>query len=64
MCIGVNIQYVVFNAIDDVSIGSKLSEDLSEFIPVNENIKQYLMKGGPCDIRSCKFKTFDFGKKT
>ena len=49
------------NVINDVSVGSKLSEDFSELIPANENIKLYLMKGDTCDIRSCNSKTFDFG---
>ena len=47
---------------NDGSIGSKLNENLSEFITVNENIKQYLTKGGTCGIRSCNSKTFDIGK--
>ena len=33
---------------DDVSVDSNISEDCSGIIPVNENIKQYLMKGGIC----------------
>ena len=49
------------NVIDGVSVESNISKDFSEIIPVNENIKQYLMKGGTCGIRSCNSKTFDFG---
>ena len=55
---------IEWNANDDVSVGSKLSEYFSESAPVNENIKQYLMKGGTCDIRSCNSKAFDFGTDT
>ena len=48
---------------DDVSVNSNISEDCSGIIPVNENIKQYLMKGGPCDIKSYNSQTFNFGRK-
>ena len=51
---------IEYNTNDNVSVGSKLSEDLSESIPVNDNIKQYLMKGGTCDIKSCNSKTFKY----
>ena len=46
---------------DDVIVDSSISEYFSGIIPVNENIKQHLMKGGNCDIRNCTSKTFDFG---
>ena len=51
---------IEYNTNDNVSVGSKLSEDLSESIPVNDNIKQHLMKGGTCDIKSCNSKTFKY----
>ena len=46
---------------DDVSVDNNISEYCSGIIPINENIKQYLMKDGNCDIRNCTSKTFDFG---
>ena len=33
---------------DDESITSNISDDCSDIIPVDENIKQYLMKGDNC----------------
>ena len=49
-----------FTIDDEVSVNSNISDDCSEIIPVDENIKQYLMKGGNCDIRNCTSKMFDF----
>ena len=46
---------------DDVSVDSNISEDCSGIIPVNENIKQYLMKSGNCGSNNCTTKTLDFG---
>ena len=43
------------------SVTSKLSDDGSDIIPVDENIKQYLMEGGNCVLKNCPSKTFDFG---
>ena len=37
-----------YNNDDDESIVSNISDDCSDIIPVDENIKQYLMKGGIC----------------
>ena len=45
---------------DAVSVDSYISDDCSGIIPVDENIKQYLMKGVNCDIRNYTSKTFDF----
>ena len=50
-----------FTIDDDVSVDSNISDDCSDIIPVDENSKQYLMKGGNCVLRNCNSKTFDFG---
>ena len=45
---------------DNFSVDSNISDYCSVIIPVDNNIKQYLMKGGNCDIRNCTSKTFDY----
>ena len=45
---------------DDLSVDSIISDGCSVIIPVDENINQYLMKGGNCDIRNCTSQTFDY----
>ena len=41
---------IEYNANDNVSVESKLSENLSESISVNDYTKKYLIEGGTCDI--------------
>ena len=52
---------IEFTIDDDVSVDSNMSDDCSDIIPVDENIKQYLMKSGNCVLWNCTSKTFDFG---
>ena len=40
---------------------SNISDYCSDIIPVDENIKQYLIKGGNCVLKKCTFKAFIFG---
>ena len=49
-----------FTIDDDVSVDSNMSDDCSDIIPVDDNIKQYLMKGGNCVLKNYTSKTFDF----
>ena len=49
-----------FTMDNDVSDASNISDDCSDIIPVDENIKQYLMKGGNCVLKNYTSKTFDF----
>ena len=41
---------IEYNANDNVSVESKLSENLSESISVNDYTKKYLIEGDTCDI--------------
>ena len=45
------------------SITSNISDDGSDIISVDENIKQYLMKGGICILKHSTNKTFDYSKE-
>ena len=45
------------------SITSNISDDGSEIISVDENIKQYLMKGGICILKNSNNKTFNYTKE-
>ena len=45
------------------SVTSKLSDDGSDIIPVDENIKQYLMKSGICILKNSAIKIFDYTKE-
>ena len=45
------------------SVTSKLSDDGSDIIPIDENIKQYLMKGGICILKHSTNKKFDYIKE-
>ena len=49
-----------FTVDNDVNVDSNISDYCSDIIPVDENIKQYLMKCGNYVIRNCTSKTFDF----
>ena len=42
---------------------SNISDDGSDIIPVDENIKQYLMKGGICILKHSTNKKFDYIKE-
>ena len=44
-------------------ITSNISDDGSDIISVDENIKQYLMKGGICILKHSTYKTFDYTKE-
>ena len=46
---------------NDVSVTSDISDECFDIIPVDENIKPYLMEGGNCVLKNCPSKTFDFG---
>ena len=48
---------------NDEIITSNISDDCSDIIPVDEIIKQYLMKGGICILKKITSKTFDFSNE-
>ena len=45
------------------SVTSQISDDGSDMIPVDEYIKQYLMKGGICILKKSTIKIFDYSKE-
>ena len=44
------------------SVTSQISDDGSDMIPVDEYIKQYLMKDGICILKNSTNKTFDYNQ--
>ena len=61
-CLTLPTQYEYTND-NDESITSNISDDCSNIMPGDENIKQYLMKGGICILKKITSKTFDFSNE-
>ena len=61
-CLTIPTQSDYTNDNDD-SITSNISDDCSDIIPVDEIIKQYLMKDGICVLKKSTNKTFDFSNE-
>ena len=61
-CLSLPTQADYTNDNDEI-ITSNISDDCSDIIPVDESIKQYLMKGGIYILKHFTSKTFDFSKE-